>query len=113
MRTKSDLSAGAGARSVAARARLSAEMRGLIDEVEGLLKETASFTADEMGRAKARIGARVTAARLSAREMGDDLAKRARHGAEATDTYVREQPWKAVGVGAAVAFLLGFVMARR
>lgn len=113
MQTKSDLSADAGARSVAARARLSAEMHGLLDEIGGLVKEAASYTSDELARAKERIGARLDAARLSAREMGGDLVKRARHGAEVTDTYVHEQPWKAVGIGAAVAFLLGFVMARR
>jgi ElaB/YqjD/DUF883 family membrane-anchored ribosome-binding protein len=113
MQTKSDLSDGAGGRSAVARARLSTEMHGLLDEVDGLVRETASLTADELARAKDRIGERLTAAKQSAQEMGDKLVKRARRGAEATNTYVHERPWKAVGIGAAVAFLLGFVLSRR
>ncbi len=113
MQTKSEMSDGAGGRSAVARARLSTEMHGLLDEVDGLVRETASLTADELGRAKDRIGARLTAAKQSAQDMGDKLVKRARHGAEVTNTYVHERPWKAVGIGAAVAFLLGFVLSRR
>jgi ElaB/YqjD/DUF883 family membrane-anchored ribosome-binding protein len=33
--------------------------------------------------------------------------------ARATDEYVHDNPWQAIGVAAAVGFLLGLVVARR
>jgi len=30
-----------------------------------------------------------------------------------TDAYVHDQPWKAIGIGAALGFVLGFALARR
>jgi ElaB/YqjD/DUF883 family membrane-anchored ribosome-binding protein len=38
---------------------------------------------------------------------------RAEHASEATDEYVRENPWAAIGVAAAVGIIIGFVASRR
>ncbi|MDZ4811031.1 MAG: DUF883 family protein [Pseudomonadota bacterium] len=96
-----------------ARAGVSEEFQNLLVDVEDLIRDTTTLTADELGKAKAKLGARVTAAKASLEEMGGAVAKRARKSAAATNEYVHEQPWKAIGAGAAVAFLLGFVLARR
>ena len=45
--------------------------------------------------------------------MGGEIAKRAKKGAVATDDFVHEQPWKAIGAGAAIGLLIGFALARR
>ena len=39
--------------------------------------------------------------------------QRARHTAAATNSYVHKQPWKAVGTGAALAFLLARALSKR
>lgn len=71
------------------------------------------MTAEELVRAKEKLSERLGAARESLEEMGNEIVRRTRHGAMATNEYVHEQPWKAIGAGAAVAFLLGFILARR
>ena len=38
---------------------------------------------------------------------------RAKAAAKATDVYVHENPWKAIGVTAGLALLIGFIMGRR
>jgi ElaB/YqjD/DUF883 family membrane-anchored ribosome-binding protein len=45
--------------------------------------------------------------------MSDAVVQRARRTATVTNDYVHEQPWAAVGIGAAVGVLFGFVLGRR
>ncbi len=39
--------------------------------------------------------------------------ERSKEAARATDEYVHDHPWQAVGVAAGVGFLLGMLIARR
>lgn len=89
------------------------EFHNFITDIEGLLKTMASLTGDELANAKLRLGARINAAKDSVEEMGGAIVNRARHGAKVTDNYVRERPWQAIGVGAALGLLAGFLVARR
>ena len=61
----------------------------------------------------ARIGQRLSdaRARLSAAEAA--LLDKTRAAAQATDAFVHESPWQAVGIGAGVGFLLGLILGRR
>lgn len=74
-------------------------------------------TVSEASRAlsdfETQVGERITAARQSIKDMSRDLVGRARQSATATDDYVRAQPWKAIGIGAAVGVVLGMLFARR
>ena len=45
--------------------------------------------------------------------MQDDALDRAKATARATDEYVRDNPWQALGVAAAVGVLVGLLMSRR
>ena len=46
-------------------------------------------------------------------EVGENLANRARKTAESTNAYVHEQPWTAIGAGAAAGVLVGYLLTRR
>jgi len=43
--------------------------------------------------------------------LDSQVRRSARHAAEATDDYVREQPWRAIGLGATAGILLGLAAA--
>jgi ElaB/YqjD/DUF883 family membrane-anchored ribosome-binding protein len=45
--------------------------------------------------------------------MQGDAVDRARDAARATDDYVHDNPWQAVGAAAAVGFVVGMLMTRR
>jgi len=45
--------------------------------------------------------------------MQDDAVDRAKAAARATDEYVHDNPWQAIGIGAAIGFLVGLVVSRR
>lgn len=89
------------------------EFHKFVEDIEQLVTQTTSLTGDELARAKANLGARIASAKEAVGDMGHDVAKRARKGAKATDRYVHDQPWKVIGASAAIAFLVGFALARR
>lgn len=91
----------------------SSEFQNFIADVEDLVKETSTLTGEDLKRAKAKLSARLESARSSAGEMGSAIAKRSRQAAHVTNDYVHEQPWKAIGTGAVVGLLVGFILARR
>jgi ElaB/YqjD/DUF883 family membrane-anchored ribosome-binding protein len=46
-------------------------------------------------------------------ENGEHLAARAQAAVQAADKYARENTWAAVGTGAGLGFLVGYLIARR
>jgi len=93
--------------------RVSTEFHNFVDDVEDLITQTTSVTGAELVRVKAKLSARVAAAKESLQTIGTDVALQARKAATVTNKYVHEQPWQAVGIGAAAGVLLGFVLGRR
>jgi ElaB/YqjD/DUF883 family membrane-anchored ribosome-binding protein len=93
--------------------RVSAEFHNFVDDVEDLITETTTVTGADLVRVKAKLSARVAAAKESLQAMSTDVADRARKAATVTNKYVHDQPWQAVGIGAAAGILLGFVLGRR
>ena len=91
----------------------SSDFHNLIADVEDLVKQTATLTGEDLVRAKARLNTRLADAKESAMKMSDDIARRARSSAAATNHYVHDQPWKVIGAGAFVGLLLGVALARR
>lgn len=89
------------------------EFHNFVADIEDLLKATTTLTGDDLQKAKDKLNERIAAAKGSASEMGESVVKRARKTAETTDAYVHEQPWNAVGIGAAVGLFVGYLLARR
>jgi len=62
-------------------------------------------------RAKAEASLAKAKAQMADAEAA--LLVRAKAAAKATDAYVHENPWKAIGISASIALLVGFIMGRR
>jgi ElaB/YqjD/DUF883 family membrane-anchored ribosome-binding protein len=101
------------AAATSARAGLSREFHNFVADIDDLLKATSLLTGQELAVAKAKLTARVALARQSVEDVSDAIVEQARKSAAITNDYVHEQPWKAIGAGAAIGFLLGVVLARR
>jgi ElaB/YqjD/DUF883 family membrane-anchored ribosome-binding protein len=89
------------------------EFRSFVADMEDFIKASTSLTGDDLARAKTSLYARVAAARAFVEEMPEAISDRARNTIKAADGYVREQPWKSMGVTAAVGLLIGFLLGRR
>ena len=86
--------------------RLADELRTLMSEAEALLRTSAgSASPAEQERAAAAL------ADLRARLGG--LGTEVRGRAREVDSFVRDNPWRAVAVVGGVALLLGLIMGRR
>jgi ElaB/YqjD/DUF883 family membrane-anchored ribosome-binding protein len=99
--------------AVPARSNVSREFRQFLSDVDDLVKDMASMTADDLAEARDRLGVRAAAARESLESVGGAVAGRAREGMTRANAYVHDQPWKSIGVGALVGLLFGVVLARR
>jgi ElaB/YqjD/DUF883 family membrane-anchored ribosome-binding protein len=93
--------------------KLMADLRVVVRDAEELIKATAGVAGDKVAavREQAEISLKAAKERLSA--MGNGAYVHARHAAEATDEYVRTNPWQSVGIGAAIGLLVGFLASRR
>lgn len=89
------------------------EFRNFVADMEALIKASTSLTGEDLARANANLYARVAAARAFVEEMPAALSERARNTVKAADGYVREQPWRSIGVTAAAGLLVGFLLGPR
>ena len=93
--------------------QLIADFKTVVADAEALLKATANQGGDELAevRAKAEESLRVVKARMT--ESQAALLVKTKEAVKATDAYVHENPWKAVGVAAGVGLVVGLLSARR
>jgi len=97
----------------AALSNMAREFRSFVSDVEDLIKATNSLTGDELNKAKAKLEQRISSARSSVEELGGTIADRARKTAKTADNYVHEQPWTAIGAGAGLGLVVGYLLTRR
>lgn len=99
--------------SQASKDKLITDLKTVVTDAEELLRLTASQTGEKVVELRERVGVRLREAKLrlaDAEVMAMDKAKAA---ARATDDFVHDQPWKAVGVAAALGLTLGVLIGRR
>lgn len=89
------------------------DVKAVITDTEELLKATAGQTSEQIAAARAKVQERIKAAREQLADLERGLVDKAKAAAEAADHLVHEHPWPAMGVAAAVGFLLGLLTSRR
>jgi ElaB/YqjD/DUF883 family membrane-anchored ribosome-binding protein len=93
--------------------RLVADMRAVIADAEDMLHATADQAGEKIASLRARVQERLQGARVRLEEAEAVLVEKTRAAARATDVYVHDNPWTAVGVAAGIGFLFGFIIGRR
>ncbi len=93
--------------------QLIADLKTVMSDAEALLKATSAQTGEKIQevRARAEESLRVAKERLTAAE--EEALRRAREFADATEEYVRDNPWQSVGIAAGVGLVLGLLISRR
>lgn len=97
----------------AATDKLVQDVKAVIADTEELLKATAGQTGEQIAAVRAKLVARINASRQHLADLEHGAVEKAKAAAEATDKLVRDHPWPAMGVAAAVGFLLGLLTSRR
>lgn len=93
--------------------KLMADLRLLVSDAEKLLDATAGQASEASAEVRHRIQATLAQARSSLGQLQESAVARAKAAGKATDEYVHENPWKSIGVVAAVGLLVGIVIGRR
>jgi ElaB/YqjD/DUF883 family membrane-anchored ribosome-binding protein len=96
-----------------ARDKLVDEFSAVLAEAEEMLKRAATETGDKARDLRSQIETKLLQAKLNLQELEGQAVDQAKAAARATDDYVHDKPWQAVGVAAAVGFLVGLLIGRR
>jgi ElaB/YqjD/DUF883 family membrane-anchored ribosome-binding protein len=91
----------------------SEEWKNLVADVEDLVKKVANVDDEAIAEIRAKVTDTLEKAKSSAGQGLAAVRGRAEDVSEATDEYVRENPWAAIGIAAAVGIVIGFIAGRR
>lgn len=89
------------------------ESQGILQRTEKLMEEAISATGKEAEALRERILAGLREAKVRLSQAEEITVTKAKVAARATDTYVHENPWKAIGIGATLGVVVGMLIARR
>ena len=95
------------------RNRLAHDFHDVMTDIDALMAATANQAEGQAGELRARILERLAPLKHRVRDMQHETVERARHAADATDTYVHQHPWQVIGLAAAVGVAVGALIARR
>jgi ElaB/YqjD/DUF883 family membrane-anchored ribosome-binding protein len=93
--------------------KLVADLKVVVADAEELLRATASQAGEKVSVARERIQASLATAKVKLGEAERAAIEKAKLAAKATDEYVHDNPWKAVGIAAGVGLVLGLLISRR
>ena len=93
--------------------RLVSDMKVVVSDAEEILRATASVAGDKMGDLRERITERLRDAKERLADAEAAVVNKTKAAARATDDYVNESPWQAVGIAAGIGLLVGIIIGRR
>jgi len=93
--------------------KLAQDLKIVISDAEELLRATASQAGDKVFAAREKIQDSLRQAKVKLAEVEDVLIDRGKEAARATDEYVHDHPWGAVGIAAGVGLVIGMLISRR
>jgi ElaB/YqjD/DUF883 family membrane-anchored ribosome-binding protein len=81
----------------------------LAEDARALMSATADVAGEKVGEARERLAAALE----SVKEMAGNVRDKAVAGANAADEAVRENPYRALAIGAVAGAIIGFLAGRR
>lgn len=95
------------------RERLVADLRQVISDAEELLSATSGNADVRLTSIRERVAENLKQARFKLADAEEAIRVKTKEVARATDDYVHEHPWKAVGAAAGVGLIVGLLIGRR
>jgi ElaB/YqjD/DUF883 family membrane-anchored ribosome-binding protein len=93
--------------------KLVRDLQRVISDAEELLHATAGQTEGKVVELRERIRGNLMDARHKLGDIEDAVKGKTKEVARATDDYVHEHPWLAIGTAASVGLVLGLLISRR
>lgn len=89
------------------------EVRDVLNNTEELLANALEEGSQASSALRQRLSSKVEACKNTLSRAEKVLCEKTSTAVKASNEYVQENPWKAVGIGASIAFLLGLLVSRR
>ena len=96
-----------------AKEKLIDSVKTSLNDAESLLREAAGSTGDKAAELRERAMTSLKRTREALYEAQDAVFERGRKAARATDDYVHDNPWQAIGIAGVTGLLLGLLISRR
>jgi hypothetical protein len=94
-------------------AKLLEALQSVVRDAEALLHATASQTGDRIDAVRSRAEESLKQAKSSLGDLQDEALESVREAADATQDYVKKNPWQSIGIAAGVGLLIGLLLRRR
>ena len=95
------------------REKLVRDLQRIVGDADDMLKEMANTTAEDFAAVRERIEEKLGEARARLDEAQIVVTEKACGAAYAARQYIRENPWKLVGVAAVTALVATVLISRR
>ena len=92
--------------------KLMQDLRVVVTDAEELLRATAGQAGEKVAAARERIQETLAAAKARLVIAEEAVVAKTKQAAKATDEYVHENPWKAVGIAAGAGLIVGMLISR-
>lgn len=89
------------------------DLKHVVVDADELLNEIANSTAEEFAATRIRIEDRLGKARAALDEARVTASRKLGAAADATQEYVHENPWKAIGLPVVAGLIVAFLLSRR
>lgn len=97
----------------AAGAAASDEVHNLIADVEDLIDRVGDAADPEVKRLRTKVANAVVSAKRSIASGTEQVQRQAKDAFDASDRYVHDQPWEAIGIAALAGVAVGFLISSR
>lgn len=93
--------------------KLVSDVKLLVADTEDLVKATASHAGDKIADIRGRAQDALNNLKPQLVKLENTVVEKAKSTATATDTYIHENPWTAIGVSAGIGLVIGLLIGRR
>ena len=89
------------------------DIQNVVTDAQDLLRTVQSEGGSKLSEVKVKVQQQLDSAKQMLGELQASVNDGAKVAIDTTDAYVRSNPWRAVGISAALGALVGFLAARR
>jgi ElaB/YqjD/DUF883 family membrane-anchored ribosome-binding protein len=93
--------------------RFANDVNAVLQDAEELLRQAGQASGEEAKELRGRAQAAISRAKDSMFELEQRAVAQTKAAAHATDAWIHEHPWTALGVAAGLAFLVGLAVNRK
>ena len=93
--------------------KLVSDVKLLVAYTEDLVKATASQAGEKIADIRSRAQDAVNNLKPQLVKLEHTVVEKAKSTATATDAYIHENPWTAIGVSAGIGLVIGLLIGRR